>query len=195
MADETVEISKSDLAILQNAHKLLGDLWDGKTGMDFKKMVKAARPDTKIPELETIEAVTKPYDEKITHLTENNKKLEERLDKWEEDQKNRSEESELSSTLHDVKKKYSLTDEGMDKVIARMKEKSNPDAEAAAAWVRDQLPKTKPVNNSNYTPQSFNLYGSSEKDEKWEALNKDPIKFFDNEVATILNEFANAEAA
>lgn len=196
MAEETVEISKSELDQLRRAVSVFDGLWTDKDhGLELKRMMKKKYPESKIPDLETIEVVTKPYDEKISKQEEKVSKLEERITKWETDQKNSHEESQLKQDIDRAIDKYKLSAEGKDKMIARMKEKNNADAEAAAAWVASHQPKPKPVTASSYSPQAMNLYGSKEKVDEWELLHTDPTKFEDMQIAKVLEEFNSAEAA
>ncbi len=168
---EIVEISKAELDILRNGHALLDKLWNDKdAGLNFKKMVRSKLPEAKIPELDTIEVVTKPIYDELEESKKKNKSLEDRLDQWEANQKNAKDENDLQSTLDRVQKDYGFTEEGMKKVKNRMMEKNNPDAESAAAWVAKQEPKAQPVASSNYMPQDLNLYGVQNKDDNFAQL-------------------------
>lgn len=70
---------------------------------------------------------------------------------------------------------YSLTADGAQKVLDRMKETGNAtDYEAAAAWVAGQMPKAVATNSAYLGPQNLNLFGSSQADEKYALLHKDP---------------------
>lgn len=200
MADEMVEVSKAEMEILKNAHSMLNKLYNHPDkAMDFKRLVKDAG--YKVPELDTIERVTKPYDEKLGGLADENKKLKERLDKWENDNLNAKEERELSSQLDAIKKEHGFDDEGMQKVIKRMQEKKNPDVEAAAAWVKNSMPKPQITTNSNnFSASKFkgsNLTGGGEEGEKaWNTLMKDANtggdEFFNSVVEDVLNRPENS---
>lgn len=200
MTDEMVEVSKSEMDILRNAHSMLNKLYNHPDkAMDFKRLVKDAG--YKVPELDTIERVTKPYDEKLGGLADENKKLKERLDKWENDNLNAKEERELSSQLEAIKKEHGFDDEGMQKVIKRMQEKKNPDVESAAAWVKNSMPKPKITTNSNnFSASKFkgsNLTGGGEEGEKaWNTLMKDANtggdEFFNSVVEDVLNNPENS---
>lgn len=188
---ETVTVAKSDLIILQRAHALLDKLYThGEKGLEFQRMLKAVIPEARLPQLERIETLTKPYDEKFSKLEKEMKEDKESRAKEKQEAKDKEEESSLRKTLDQVKKDYGFTDEGMQKVIARMQDKKNPDVEAAAAYVARSEPKAKPTASSSYTPSSLNLYGANEKDEKWAELNKNPMGFFDKEVNKVLDEFS-----
>lgn len=189
MADETVEISKDRLEALGRAEALLNGLWNDKEkGLAFKKMVKEKVPTASIPELDMIDTVTKPYNDKISALEESQKKLQANLEKWETEKLNAKEEGEMTKMLDDIRKRHGFTDSGMQKVIDRMKEKNNPDADSAAAWVLSQEPKAKPAASSVVPglPGKMNLYGSAKNDEMWAELNKDPQGFADQEIANII---------
>lgn len=196
MADqEMVEMSKQEADILRNAHSMLNKLYNHPDkAMEFKKLAKEAG--YKVPELDTLERVTKPYDEKMSGLADENKKLKERLDKWESDNLNAKEESELAKQLSSIQKEQGLTDEGMQKVIKRMQEKKNPDVEAAAAWVKSQEPKAKLTTNStNFAPGKFNgasLTGGGEEGEKaWKTLLKDANTGGDEFFSSVVNDVFN----
>lgn len=192
---EMVEVSKSEMAILKNAHAMLNKLYnDPDKAMDFKRLVKDAG--YKVPELDTIERVTKPYDEKMAKFEETNKKLMERLDKYESDNLNAKEERELSNQLDSIKKEYGFDDEGMQKVIKRMQEKKNPDVESAAAWVKNAMPKPQITTNSNnFSASKFkgsNLTGGGEEGEKaWNMLLKDANTGGDEFFSSVVNDVMN----
>ena len=187
-----IEVEESEVAALNQARNLFDTLLQDKDiGLSLKRKVKEKIPTARFNDLEIVDTVTKPYDEKISALTENNKKLEERLNKWEQDKLNAAEESELNGQLDAVRSKFKFTDEGMKKVIARMTEKKNPDAESAAAWVLSQEPKNEPVKPSSMFGGKANLFGSAKETDEWSELNKDPMAYADQEIANIMNNPEN----
>jgi hypothetical protein len=145
--------------------------------------------------LDIVANVTAPLVAEIEEQKKANKSLADRLDSWETNQKNGKEEAELQGQLDSLKKTYSFTPEGMQRVVDRMKEKNNPDAESAAAWVLAQEKKARPITDSALLPQALNLYGSNSEDENWAELNKDPKGWADRELVKMINEFAEQEAA
>jgi len=193
--DETVQMTKQEADMLRNAHSMMSKLYNHpEKAMEFKKLAKEAG--YKVPELDTIERVTKPYDEKMNGLSEENKKLKERLDKWESDNLNASEEKALSKQLSAIQKEHGFSDEGMQKVIARMQEKKNPDVEAAAAWVKSKEPKPQlSTNSNNYSPSKFNgasMTGGGEDGEKaWKTLMKDAKNNTDDYFSSVVNDVIN----
>lgn len=185
---EVVEIQKDSLEALNQTRQLFDTLLnDGEFGMALKRKVKEKIPAARFHDLEVVETVTKPYDEKINKMAEDHKKLQERLDKYEQEKINSAEEGELNKELDRVRSVYKFTDDGMKKVISRMTEKKNPDAESAAAWVMSQEPKTAPVTPSSLFGGKANLYGSGSETDEWRELNKDPEAYADREMANILS--------
>lgn len=190
------EISDAELAVKNRAVDLLNRMISDPTdGLAVKRKIKALVPDANFPELNVIDVTTAPIKAALDEQSALNKKLTDRLDKWESDNLNAKEESALQAQLDSIKKQYSFTTDGMQKVVDRMKAKNNPDAESAAAWVAAQERKAQPVAHSGLMPAALNLYGSNTADESWEALNRDPQKWMDNELVTMMNEFAAQDAA
>ena len=185
------EISDAELATKNRAVALLDRMWnDPKEGLAFKKKVKELVPDANIPELSIIDSATAPFAKLLESEKAARESLEARLNAFETSRQNTAEEKALRKELDQVKKQYSFTDEGMEKVIGRMREKSNPDAEAAAAWVAAQ--ERKVHTSSALMPSALNLYGAKTQDGDWAELNKDPNGWADKEMLKIMNEFADA---
>jgi Skp family chaperone for outer membrane proteins len=196
---DTVELPVERAKILENSAKLLNQLWnDPKEGINVKKAWKNVFPDAVIPEVEIDREKNRIEQELATKAEETNKMLQDKLSAFEkklqerdEAERSAKEAQQFEQEIDSVRRKYALTEEGMQKVYARMKEKNNPDVEAAAAWVTDHEVKAKPTSNSSFAPQEMNLYGSSNADKEWETLNKNPIKYFDNTVTEMINDFNN----
>lgn len=185
------EVSEEEYTVLTRAKNLLDRVWnDPEDGLNFKKKVKNLIPNAIIPEVEAANQTA--LEKRFAKEAEERAAIAGRLDKWESARKDEKEEGELSKTLNKVKSDFRFTDEGMDLVVSRMKEKNNPDAEAAAAWVLAQDKKNAPISKSNYSPASMNLFGAGKEDAMWADLNKDPVAFFDAKTAEILNGFADA---
>lgn len=199
MTDEIVEVSRSRLNLLEGVAKLKDELWnDPKYGMQIKEMVKEKYPNANIPEVDMARANRRVEGEVLAKFDEKEKALNARIEAFEKSQKEKEDkdaqakaEREFAGEVESVKKKYQLTPEGMEKVFARMKEKNNPDVEAAAAWVTDHEVKEQPPVSSPYAPQSFDLYGSQSGDKAWEDLNRNPMAYGDRIIAEMANDFAN----
>lgn len=190
---DTVEISARDLADLQRmaqSGKIAEQVWnDPKHGMKLKALVKEAIPDANIPELDVLNQTNKVRDEafaKVEEMATRIAKMEADAQTREDENKIKLEEAKFTDKLEAVRKAKNFTEEGMKRVLDRMKEHNNPDVEAAAAWVLSQEPKH--PTKSAYAPQTMDLYGSNSGDKKWEELNKNPVAFFDRECLEILND-------
>lgn len=191
------EISDNELLILRRAENLLNKMIsDPKEGMENKRKIKEKyAPDANFPELGIVDSATAPLVAALEEQKKSNKTLADRLDSWEQNQKNTKEEGELQNQLDGIRKQYSFTPDGMQRVIDRMKEKNNPDADSAAAWVAAQERKSRPVTDSALMPSALNLYGSNKEDDDFAELNKDPQGWADRKVVQMLNEFAQSDAA
>ena len=110
-------------------------------------------------------------------------KAEREADKKErEEAKAEQQKKTFEQQIAAAREAYSLTDEGFDKMVARMKETGNyTDPESAAAWVASKTP-PKPVSGPTFGPQDLNLFGASEYDEKVKLLHRDPQRFMDMEL-------------
>lgn len=191
-----VEISEAEDALRKKYEHLYNRLWnDPKEGLNFKRKVKELVPDAQIPELDMIDTTVRPFEEKLAKQAKDNEALVARLDAIEKAKKDGDDESALVKSLDSARKKFSLTDEGFDKAITRMKEMNNPDAEAAAAWVASQEKKAKPVGSSSFAPAALNLYGSNKVDDTLADLHRDPVAWQDSTIQTMLDEFAAQDAA
>ena len=201
MTDEIVEISRSRLNLLEGVSKLNNELWnDPKYGSQIKEIVKEKYPNANIPEVDAARSVRKAESDILTKVEEANKATLSRIEAFEAAQKAREEkdvntkaEKDFAADVEATKRKYQLTPEGMEKVFARMKEKNNPDVEAAAAWVTDHEPKQDPLMNPSYSPENMDMFGASRGDKEFEEINRHAFdgKWFDKEVRAINEDFMN----
>lgn len=197
--DELVEIPQSRLNLLEGIAKLKEDLWnDPKFGSQLKEMVKEKFPNANIPEVDMARASRAAESHILAKVDEKEKALEARISAFENAQKEKEDkdfqaksEKEFASEIEATKAKYKLSSEGMEKVFNRMKEKNNPDVEAAAAWVTDHEVKETPQPTSHYAPQAMDLYGSQSGDKSWAELNRNPLAYGDAEIARMANDFSN----
>lgn len=163
------------------AEALLNELWnDGAAGDRIRKLAKEKFPETKI-----VDDVVAPF---VEPLKAQNKALQDRLDKIEEEraaERARYEEHQHQTTFQSqieaARRSYSLTDEGFNKMLDRMKEQNNPDAEAAAAWGASKTPA--PIKGPTWAPQDLNLFGSKTAEEGMARLHNDPIGYQDEQLA------------
>lgn len=202
MADEEVVVSAARLRLLERDANLAHALWnDPQHGMKIKEIAKEKWPDSNIPELDAIKEVRKTETDLVAKIEAKEKALEDKISAWEKKQADKEEkenyfkaEREFAIQVDDTKKKYQLTAEGMEKVFQRMKEKNNPDVEAAAAWVTDHEQAAAPINQPS-AQGNFNPYGANGVDKDWELLNKNPWdgKFAEQEINRITRDFANGQ--
>lgn len=167
---------------LVRAKAIIDRLWnDGELGTKVRSKAKELYPDITLPEEQMAPEIA-PLRAEIATLKDALAQVKTDRD----DERKKREESETKKTLEEAltsaRQRFNLTDEGFDKMVARMKETGNySDAEAAAAWVAQQTPPPKPAGPA-WAPQSLNLFGSKDHDEKWQLLHRDPIAYQDAEL-------------
>lgn len=179
------------------AQQLVEALWlDGKSGAALHAKAKELFPDIRTPS-DTTALLSAQMEERFSAQfnaqAEELKKLrEERAAEREEAAKEAADKQKLSfeKQINAARDAYNLTDEGFDKMVARMKETGNyTDPESAAAWVASKTPPA-PISGPTFGPQELNLFGSSQADEKMAALHRDPQRYMDME----LTEFSRDPA-
>jgi hypothetical protein len=106
--------------------------------------------------------------------------------KAKEDADKAQRDTEFEARIKSAREKYKLTDEGFDKMIARMKETGNyTDPFAAAALIVSENPPPEPT-GVVFGPGDLNFAGSSTVDPKYQLLHQNPEKYFDSEVRAML---------
>ncbi len=185
MADEPAPAATPDSQAAPQrtrAQELLDKLWtDGKLGAEVRAKAKELYPDVRIPE-DDINPVLAPALAELQAARDELKAERESIAKERSDAADAATKLNLESQLDAARNRFNLTDDGFDKMVARMKETGNyTDAEAAAAWVAQQTPPPKAP--ANYLgPQALNFAGSAEQDERFKLLHTDPGgKFLDKE--------------
>lgn len=169
---------------------LFDKLWSDKTelGKNVRKTAKELFPDITTPE-DTIEPVVASVRAEVDEVKD---KLAKALEQIAERQKADDDlrlENEMSVKIQNARRTFGLTDAGVEKMIARMKETGNyADAEAAAAWVHTQQPKPEPAKTPSWLPESANLFGTNHKDEQWAALHADPRKYMDDQLREFVRD-------
>jgi hypothetical protein len=96
----------------------------------------------------------------------------------------------LEDAINGARQKYSLTDEGFDKMVTRMKETANyTDADAAAAWVAQQTPAVQ-TKRADWMPRKANFLGSSELNENpdFKLLHTNPDRYLDSQLERFVND-------
>jgi hypothetical protein len=147
-----------------------------------RKLAREMYPDAPVPS-EDAETLVKPLEDRLASTEAQLKSAMEKIAAREKADDDLRVENELSMKLSKARREFNLTDSGYDKMVARMKDTGNyADADAAAAWVMSQTPKPEPTSSPTWLPEPANFFGSRDKDEQWESLHKDPLKFFDDQL-------------
>ena len=168
----------------QRARALVDRLWNDKTqfGADFRKAAKEMYPDINTPD-EQVAIAAAPLKAEVDDLKGKLQSALDRIAAREKADEDLRVENDLAVKITSAANEYGLTDSGRDKMMQRMKETGNvSDPQAAAAWVVSQLPKPAPSDTPSWLPQKADLFGSAERNERWEKLHRDPIKYFDDEL-------------
>lgn len=177
------------------AAELLEQLWnDEEIGAKIQATAKEKYGDVKTS-IDVVEPFIKPLKKQ---LDEETKKLQDELktlreereaekkaaqEKAEEDQK-----KSFENAIEAARKNYALTDEGFDKMVARMKATGNyTDPDAAAAWVSSQNPPPPPP-GPTFGPQPLNFWGSQKADETLAELHRDPQRYMDNQLSEFVRD-------
>lgn len=192
-APETVEISASDLAAYKKAMSLLDKLTGDKdTGLNIQRKLKEIDPSLNLPGIDVGDAVVRPIKEE---LTSTQARLDALIAERDAERKAAAEaklEGGLRDSIGRAQAKYKLSQEATDNLVKFMHEKGVADAEVAAPAFIETLPKPPaPIKPNSYSPMNAHLFGAGDdrgSDENIAALHRDPVKWFDAEVAKIMNE-------
>jgi hypothetical protein len=174
------------------AAELLEQLWsDGEIGEKVRRAAKAKFPDAKI-----IDDTVAPF---VAPLRAENVMLRERLDKiekaraeermaWEE----HSAKTMIEQAIDKARRDYSLTEDGIDKAVARVKEMGvsgdvGVAVDAAAAWVASKTPPTAPA-GPTWRSQDLDFFGTKNADEARAELHRNPVKYQDDQIEAFLRD-------
>lgn len=199
--NDTVEVSRQQLGVLQAAYQLMNGMYTGAQATEFKRLLKKHDPDGKLvktPDVDLADEVAKPLKDDISSLRKQNEELLKRLD---DDKKAAADEKalrDMHSRIDEVVSARKLTKEGREGLIKTMQERQIADPEAAALVYLDKLPKNEPSkaadSGAQFLPSKLNLFDSATEkgkgDPNVEKWYKDHQSAFDSEVAAVLNEEA-----
>ena len=165
-------------------------LWnDGKVGASVRAKAKELYPDVTLPE-DALAPIVGPVQERLDTLAkELAEEREARAKERQEREESRQRET-LESALTNSRQRYGLTDEGFDKMVARMKETGNyTDTDAAAAWVAQQTPPQN-VRKADWLPKKMDLFGSAREraDETFRQLHTDPNGYLDAQLQEFVSD-------
>jgi uncharacterized protein (DUF885 family) len=185
------EITDAQKAEYDRALAALNQMWaHPEHGLAVKKAYKALYPTASIPEVDAPEIVLKPALEEVAAVKTAVTSLTERLDAMQVDRTNERESATLASSIDAAVKRYNFTPEGKATLIEQMKERQNPDAMSVAAWIASEIPRPAPATSSSFAPQSFTAAGLEAEvaEESMKALDANPVKWFDQQVAGMLSD-------
>jgi hypothetical protein len=170
--------------------QLADKLWNDKTsaGAAYRAAAKELFPDVALPE-EAAEGAVAPVKAELDAMREKFDAMVAERAAEKQAAADAAVQTNLETAVASARAKYHLTEDGFDKMVARMKETGNyTDAESAAAWVAMQTPTPK-APGPYLGPQNINLFGSAEKNEQFALLHNDPTgKFLDNEFREFLSD-------
>ena len=137
---------------------------DPNVGDELKALIKKAKPQLKIPEWDLEQKITKRLDK-------------EREEREEAEKKRKQEESdrELMARIRAVAEKYSLTDNGTERVIETMHSHQIADPEAAAELVVARQGRAT-------TPHYSDGLWHHDRGKDFDEIIKDPIKWARKEI-------------
>ena len=179
---ETVEIEKSQLALLQGAWKRLDQmLGHPEHGTAAKKLLKKIDPTIKIPDLDAAEPVIAEVEKLRGELTELKTSL---TAGYEDYQRNQD--------WGKAKEEFGLTDEGLAAAKKIAEEQKVPPRAAAALAVHDA---PKPVEPSGFSPANWDLFrnsGTADEQADMKALLDDPDAWFDRTAGKMFSDAKRA---
>ena len=177
----------------QRAAALVDALWNDSTfGNEIQKRAKEMFPEAGIRTAdETFEPAVAPIRKQLEATSAELKALREERDAEKKASEERAAEAQKKSfedQINAARNSYNLTDEGFDKMVARMKETGNyTDPDAAAAWVASKNPPA-PVNTPTFGPQALNFWGAEKRDESLAELHRDPQRYMDDQLAQFVRD-------
>lgn len=183
------EISQQQLDTLNRAQQLVDKLWTDKDqGASVRKKAKELFTDIRLPE-DTVDPVVEPIREELKVEKAKFTALQETVDKMLKEKEDTKIAADFEGKVSAARAKFNLTDEGVQKMYAHMKETGNyTDVMGAAAYIVSQAPKPVPTSGPSWMPQSMNLFGSKERDEQWEKLHRDPQGYQDEQLKQFVSD-------
>lgn len=171
------------------ARELLDALWnDADVGRVIQAKAKERWSD--IPTIDELaQPVVAPLKKELDTLQSELKTLREEREaeaKAAQERADAAQKRTFEEAIEAARRNYNLTDEGFDKMVARMKETGNyQDPDAAAAWVASKNPPPSQPSSQSFGPQALNFWGSQKHDDALADLHRDPMGYMDAQ----LNDF------
>lgn len=201
----TVTVPKDQWELMQRSTALLDQMLGDPTHAPIvEPVVKALNPNAVFPGAKAREAVMAPVKAEIERVRAESKAeidaalalaktAQERLDAREAKEAAAAQaqsDAQMLAQLNAIRSKRGFSEEKMQEVLARMKEQNNPDADAAAAWVAESIPKPLPAAGHDYLPSTVDVYGSSQDPATtaWKGLHENPTAWQTNELRSIVKD-------
>jgi len=176
-----IEVDEARYAALEGAEKLLNTLLNNKdTGAEQHKLIKKVHPAHQVP----IDPETVVAEARAAAKAE----LAERERKERDAMVEKKFQDDLNSYRLSDSNPNGFTDEGIEKIVGLMKDRTIPDVHAAVALWRQMHP-VKPEPPSGYVPMGWNFGNADKDDEKKKLLLKDPDRFLDLEAREVFEEY------
>lgn len=202
-----VELTDEQIALLDAVQKMGGRQWvsvaDRAVGLhqkligskgrrEYEKLIKAEFPDVR-----TTDDLAAPYVEQIDTLQKRLDEIEASRKKEREDAAAEKAQGDFNTKWADVVKRWSLTEEGEEKLAKHMKENgiAEPLAGALHYYDRNPIPAA-PVTPTSIAPQNWAAeFGTGKTDdESLKLLQSNPERWAEIEAAAVLTEQRRAAA-
>ena len=181
-----IVVDRGQFDIGQRATNLLNAmLGHPKHAAAAEAIIQELNPNAKFPGRAVREAAYAPVNAALEEERAARLKLEERLnarEKADQEAADKRAEADIEARIEGVKRQHGFSDEAMEKVIGRMREKNNPDIEAAAAYVAGTMPRATPAIGNDGLPRNVDNYGFGTGDEAWKGLHANPDRWLADEI-------------
>jgi hypothetical protein len=171
------EISDAEYAELQQAHKLLKEMYaDNAVGIDFKKLVKRKFPAASIPDLDAVVKVDELSGAMGKNFEALSKSLGDKIDGFLKDRTKEKEDQDVAlfaARIEKVSKERGYTEDGTKALLGMMKDRGIGDVDDAVVIFESRQPKA-PLKPRQFSSRMNFLSPEGEGDESFKELMRDP---------------------
>lgn len=181
----------AELREARDLKSLTNELWNDKDhGLTFKRLVKAKRPNSRVPEIDIAEPLVASLTAKLDDQAKAHQALLDKIAKDDKAAEDRRAERDLIAAIDGAQRKYRLSDEGRDQMIAHMKAAGSADALGAAAFVASNQPAPAAIAATGLMPSDMNLFGAGQvsDDETIQLLHQNPGKWADMQMQALMSD-------
>jgi DNA-binding protein H-NS len=179
-----------------NWRKAWGDIInDPDLKMPAWELFKKKNPNVPVPEFDAAHAASKPILEKLAALEKQIADDKDRREKEDSERTERTREQTAKETIAQARRRLKADgwgDEAIGKIEALMQERGIGDYDVAAAYVRSQLPKTVPLNQT-YEGRDLNWFNPGDDQPDAKLLMENPRKFKNDMVRKFMQDKANGD--